>query len=85
MFAAPRTGEQASFARLPEEYKTSNEDNEWVATQPLGSPQRSLLEGPSFDRDGNLWCVDILNGRIFARQPTGRSAWSRSTTAGRTA
>jgi gluconolactonase len=25
----------------------------------------SFLEGPSFDRDGNLWCVDIPFGRIF--------------------
>ena len=65
MFAVPRIVETSVFARLPEEYKTSNADNEWVATQPLGSPQRSLLEGPSFDREGNLWCVDVPNGRIF--------------------
>jgi gluconolactonase len=25
----------------------------------------SFLEGPSFDRQGNLWCVDIPFGRIF--------------------
>lgn len=25
----------------------------------------SFLEGPSFDRDGRLWCVDIPFGRVF--------------------
>jgi gluconolactonase len=57
--------ETSVFARLPEEFKTSDEANEWVATQPLGSPHRSLLEGPSLDREGNLWCVDVPNWRIF--------------------
>ena len=65
MFAAARIVETSVFARLPDELKTSDENNGWVATQPLGAPHRSLLEGPSFDREGNLWCVDIPNGRIF--------------------
>ena len=29
------------------------------------APVDSFLEGPSFDRDGNLWCVDIPFGRVF--------------------
>src|SRR5205814_6820138 len=28
-------------------------------------------EGPSFDRDGNLWCVDIPFGRVFRIDPKG--------------
>jgi gluconolactonase len=31
----------------------------------------SFLEGPSFDRDGHLWCVDIPFGRIFRIDPKG--------------
>jgi gluconolactonase len=31
----------------------------------------SFLEGPSFDRKGNLWCVDIPFGRIFRIDPKG--------------
>lgn len=31
----------------------------------------SFLEGPSFDRDGNLWIVDIPHGRIFKISPKG--------------
>ena len=65
LFAPPKIIETSVFARLPEELKTADADNEWVAGQPLGMPARSLLEGPSFDRDGNFWCVDCPNGRIF--------------------
>ena len=31
----------------------------------------SFLEGPSVDRKGNLWCVDIPFGRIFRIDPKG--------------
>src|SRR5262245_29455039 len=35
------------------------------------APVDSFLEGPSFDRKGNLWCVDIPFGRIFRIGPKG--------------
>jgi len=65
LFAPPKILETKIFARLPDELKNADGNNAWVAGQPLGTPAGSLLEGPSFDRDGNLWCVDIQNGRIF--------------------
>lgn len=65
LFAPPRILETTVFARLPDELKTADHRNEWVAGQPLGTPAGSLLEGPSFDRDGNFWCVDAQNGRVF--------------------
>lgn len=65
LFQPPESLPTEVFARLPEEFKTAGPDNGWVAGQPLGTPGGSLLEGPSFDRDGNLWCVDCPNGRIF--------------------
>lgn len=65
LFAPPRTIETTVFARLPEELKTADQNSAWVARQPLGTPAGSLLEGPSFDREGNFWCVDIQNGRVF--------------------
>lgn len=65
LFAAPKVLDTVVFARLPDRYKDSNEHNTWVASQPLGMPHTSLLEGPSFDRDGNLWCVDVPGGRVF--------------------
>jgi len=34
-------------------------------------PDAKLLEGPSFDRSGNLWVTDIPNGRIARISPRG--------------
>ncbi len=72
MFAPPADIATRVFAQLPEQYLSAGEDNEWVCGQPAGSPARSVIEGPSFDRAGNLWCVDIPNGRIFRVSPDGR-------------
>ena len=65
LFNPPTIVQTTVFARLPEELKSAGQNNAWVAGQPLGAPVGSLLEGPSFDREGNLWCVDIQNGRVF--------------------
>lgn len=65
LFATPKIIETTIFARLPDELKNADGTNEWVARQPLGTPAGSLLEGPSFDKEGNFWCVDIQNGRVF--------------------
>lgn len=72
MFAPPKDIETEIFARLPDAFRGVDPRNEWVAAQPVGSPPHSVLEGPSFDRDGNLWCVDIPNGRVFRVTPDGR-------------
>ena len=63
-FKPPQDLTSQVFARLPDELRTGKPDNEWVRGQP-GAPLTSLLEGPSFDGDGNLWCVDVVNGRIL--------------------
>ena len=65
LFDPPKTIQTTVFARLPDELKNAGPDSDWVARQPLGTPAGSLLEGPSFDREGTFWCVDIQNGRIF--------------------
>lgn len=33
---------------------------------------RNFLEGPSFDRDGNLLCVDVQAGRVYRISPAGQ-------------
>ena len=71
MFAAPAEITTRVFAQLPDEYMSARPENEWVRGQPAGSPARSVIEGPSFDREGNLWCVDIPNGRVFRIDPGG--------------
>ena len=71
MYGAPPEIPASVFARLPEALKTADASPEWVATQPSGGPARSLLEGPSFDHLGNLWCVDLPNGHILKISPEG--------------
>jgi gluconolactonase len=71
MYAAPPLCETTIFATYPEAWRVATPQNEWIRNQPRGMPGGSLLEGPSFDRDGNLWCVDVPNGRILRVAPDG--------------
>lgn len=71
MFAPPPVIETEVFARLPEKFRSPEKRSEWLDEQPAGNPHHSLLEGPSFDRDGNLYLVDIPFGRIFRLSPQG--------------
>lgn len=43
----------------------------WSDPNRQGAEVECFLEGPSFDRDGNLWFVDIPFGRIFRVSPKG--------------
>jgi len=64
-FHPPKDIATTVFASLPDALKNADTTNEWVRSQPGGGPTTSLLEGPSFDLEGNLWCVDLPNGRIY--------------------
>jgi gluconolactonase len=52
------------FAALPAKLRRKRR-TAWSDPNRQGAPVDSFLEGPSFDRNGNLWCVDIPFGRIF--------------------
>ena len=56
--------EARRFAALPAKYR-ARARTAWSDPNRQGAEVDSFLEGPSFDRDGNLWCVDIPFGRIF--------------------
>ncbi len=71
MFAPPPVIETEVFTRLPEQYRSPERRSEWLAEQPPGNPSHSLLEGPAFDRAGNLYCVDVPFGRVFCISPAG--------------
>lgn len=43
--------------------------SEWADANKGGEPIASFLEGPAFDRAGNLWVVDIPHGRVFRVSP----------------
>ena len=64
MFQAPPKIAAKVFARLPEEFLKIDLKSGWITGQ-TGAPNHPVLEGPAFDLENNLWCVDIPSGRIF--------------------
>jgi gluconolactonase len=77
MFAPPEPIETEVFAELPPALRAAGRPSKWVEYrkkgQPVDKPEviHSYLEGPSFDREGNLWCVDIPYARVFRISPAG--------------
>jgi len=70
MYAAPPVIQTEIFAALPRELHNTEKYSAWVKERRAGK-LHSFLEGPSFDREGNLFCVDIPYGRIFRISPQG--------------
>lgn len=54
--------------RLPDRFR-KQQRTAWSDPNRLGQEVDSFLEGPSFDREGNLYFVDIPFGRIFRLSP----------------
>ena len=63
MFSAPTIPTEV-FTRLPDALRRDGVETHWTRARGSG-PLHSFLEGPAFDRDGRLYCVDIPHGRIF--------------------
>src|SRR5699024_10108664 len=59
------------FSRLPDTLRLHNQPSGWVDANKPGQAVDSFLEGPSFDRNGNLYLVDIPYGRILQVSPDG--------------
>jgi gluconolactonase len=70
MYAPPPELQTEVFARVPKHLEITGRRSEWLDGRLHGAPT-SFLEGPSFDRDGNLYCVDIPFGRIMRISPAG--------------
>jgi gluconolactonase len=58
------------FSALPASFRRKRR-TAWSDPNRQGAPVDSFLEGPSFDRKGNLYCVDIPFGRVFRIDPKG--------------
>jgi gluconolactonase len=56
------------WSRLPDEFRRPIV-TEWSRSNAGGRAVDCFLEGPCFDRDGNLFVVDIPHGRIFRVTP----------------
>jgi gluconolactonase len=73
MVPEPKIIETKVFATVPKELLL-DADSAFVRDIFHGHKVGSFLEGPSFDRDGNLLMVDIAHGRILKLTPA--KAWS---------
>jgi gluconolactonase len=63
-FTPPVVIEARELTRLPERLRNARE-NPWSSANKPGHRIDSFLEGPAFDRAGNLYVTDIPYGRIF--------------------
>lgn len=74
MIPAPKIIETRVFATVPDELQYKDRDTAFIRDIFHGRRVGSFLEGPSFDRQGNLYMVDIAHGRIFKLTP--KAEWS---------
>jgi gluconolactonase len=70
LFPPPARLETTVFASVPDRFRVKRR-TVWGDINKGGEAVDSFLEGPSFDRGGNLWVVDIAHGRIFRIAPDG--------------
>lgn len=71
MFAPPELVRTEVFAEVPAELRKAGNNPERIAAGKGATPAGCFLEGPAFDRDGNLYVVDLAFGRIFRISPQG--------------
>ena len=70
MFPLPEMISTTVFAEVPASLRRSDTTS-WTQVNRPGRKTHSFLEGPSFDRTGNLYVVDVPFGRIFRISPSG--------------
>ncbi len=66
MYAAPPVIKTEIFARVPDSLRARENPR-----RQSGVARDCFLEGPSFDRDGNLYVTNIPYGQIFRVSPEG--------------
>ena len=71
MFAVPEVIKTEVFAEIPRNLRRATPPPERVASGRGLVPAGCMLEGPAFDRAGNLYFVDIAFGRIFRASAQG--------------
>jgi gluconolactonase len=70
MYAAPPHITAEVWTEVPDQFRLNGRTSDWLYARGDGTAH-SFLEGPSFDRAGNLWVTDIPFGRIFRISPAG--------------
>ncbi|MBL4719822.1 MAG: SMP-30/gluconolactonase/LRE family protein [Alphaproteobacteria bacterium] len=74
LYPPPQDIQTTVYARLPD-HLHKNARSAWADASKGGVKLNGFLEGPSFDRDGNLYLVDIPFGRILRLSADGAD-WS---------
>ena len=69
MFAPPERVRSEVFAEVPAALRRAGTPQERLAAGKSPTPAGCFLEGPAFDREGNLYVVDLAFGRIFRISP----------------
>ena len=68
-FSSPQVIQSRVLTRLPDSFRRTRR-TAWADANKPGHEIDSFLEGPSFDRAGNLYITDIPYGRIFRISPS---------------
>jgi gluconolactonase len=71
LYPPPQIIETEVFAEVPGNLRKEGVRSPWSIANNKGETIHSFIEGPSFDRDGNLYVVDIPWGRVFRVNPSG--------------
>ncbi|HVL75209.1 MAG TPA: SMP-30/gluconolactonase/LRE family protein [Noviherbaspirillum sp.] len=67
----PKLREAEVFTTMPDRFRKKGVSTIWADANRGGAQIDSFLEGPVFDRAGNLYVTDIPFGRIFRISPAG--------------
>lgn len=70
-FEPPQLIEAEVLASVPDDLRKRGAPSSWIDANHPGSKLDCFLEGPAFDRAGNLYMVDIPYGRILRLSPRG--------------
>lgn len=72
LYPPPKEWPTTVWTEMPAEFRRKNEVPDWGNANKPGQQTDCFLEGPSFDREGNLYVTDIPYGRIFRISPDRR-------------
>ncbi|MFI5002943.1 MAG: SMP-30/gluconolactonase/LRE family protein, partial [Reyranellales bacterium] len=70
MYGMTKPVPAVEFTRVPDKFRKPRRTS-WADANAAGMELDCFLEGPSFDRAGNLYVTDIPFGRIFRISPAG--------------
>jgi gluconolactonase len=71
LFPLPKDVQTEVFARVPDKLRRPGARPAWAGANVPGRDVDCFLEGPAFDRDGNLYVVNIPFGEILRVTPKG--------------